>query len=255
MRIGAFARAARTTPRTVRHYHSLGLLPEPRRLANGYREYELADLVRLMRVTWLARAGVPLSRIGELLAGEDASVADDRLRRDLDVIAETLTAERDRLDRQLGVLGEINESLASGRRLSGLPRELDDALDRVARAGDSRTAALAEQEREMLQILALAGDLPSEMVDGYVAMAADPPRLREALHIMAAYADLAGRPVRESEAAIDDLVERMAQHPVVLELLTSSGATDEALAASDAEFFLPDDAQREVAIRLLARLT
>lgn len=41
MRIGELAAAVGVTTRTVRHYHHLGLLPEPERLSNGYRNYTL----------------------------------------------------------------------------------------------------------------------------------------------------------------------------------------------------------------------
>jgi DNA-binding transcriptional MerR regulator len=34
----------------IRHYHRVGLLPEPARKANGYREYSLRDAVELARV-------------------------------------------------------------------------------------------------------------------------------------------------------------------------------------------------------------
>ncbi|MFD0852085.1 MerR family DNA-binding transcriptional regulator, partial [Actinomadura adrarensis] len=39
MRIGELAALVGVSTRTVRHYHHLGLLPEPERRANGYREY------------------------------------------------------------------------------------------------------------------------------------------------------------------------------------------------------------------------
>lgn len=41
MRIGELATAVGVTTRTVRHYHHLGLLPEPERRANGYLDYTL----------------------------------------------------------------------------------------------------------------------------------------------------------------------------------------------------------------------
>jgi len=49
MRIGELAGLAGVSTRTVRHYHRIGLLPEPRRRENGYRSYELRDLVLLLR--------------------------------------------------------------------------------------------------------------------------------------------------------------------------------------------------------------
>ena len=50
------------TVRTVRHYHRLGLLPEPERDQSGYRRYGADDVIMLKRVSTLARAGVPLAQ-------------------------------------------------------------------------------------------------------------------------------------------------------------------------------------------------
>jgi hypothetical protein len=37
--------------RAIRHYHHVGLLPEPARKANGYREYSLRDAVPSTRTS------------------------------------------------------------------------------------------------------------------------------------------------------------------------------------------------------------
>ena len=50
MRSGEIARLAGVTVRTLRHYRSIGLLPEPNRSDNGYCEYTLDDLLRLLRI-------------------------------------------------------------------------------------------------------------------------------------------------------------------------------------------------------------
>jgi DNA-binding transcriptional MerR regulator len=57
---------AGTTVNSIRHYHRLGLLNEPERRYNGYKEYEVPDLVRLLRIRRLVNLGVPLSQIGEV---------------------------------------------------------------------------------------------------------------------------------------------------------------------------------------------
>ena len=53
---------------TVRHYHQLGLLPEPERDGSGYRRYGADDVIALKRICTLARAGVPLA-VGAWRAG------------------------------------------------------------------------------------------------------------------------------------------------------------------------------------------
>lgn len=61
------ARLADTTVPTVRHYHRLGLLDEPGRLSNGYKQYTTAHLVRLLQIRRLAERGVRLSQIAAIL--------------------------------------------------------------------------------------------------------------------------------------------------------------------------------------------
>lgn len=49
--IGGAATFAGTTPRAVRHYHQIGLLPEPERGADGRRRYGYDDMIRLLLST------------------------------------------------------------------------------------------------------------------------------------------------------------------------------------------------------------
>lgn len=62
--IGAFARASRLTPKALRLYDELGLLPpahvDPH---SGYRLYHPDQLDRARLVAWLRRLGMPLARI------------------------------------------------------------------------------------------------------------------------------------------------------------------------------------------------
>ena len=71
--ISQLAAYAGVTVRAVRHYHAKGLLPEPDADHSGYRRYDAAAVVALIRIRTLAEAGVPLARVQELLAaGEEA---------------------------------------------------------------------------------------------------------------------------------------------------------------------------------------
>ncbi|MGB3373804.1 MAG: MerR family transcriptional regulator [Microbacterium sp.] len=65
------AEMAGTTTNTIRHYHRLGLLEEPERRYNGYKQYGVRDLVRLLRIRRLAELGVPLSKVGPLGADDE----------------------------------------------------------------------------------------------------------------------------------------------------------------------------------------
>jgi PPM family protein phosphatase len=67
--IGAFARASRLSPKALRLYDELGLLPpahvDP---VTGYRFYQPAQLDRARLVAWLRRLGMPLARIKAVCA-------------------------------------------------------------------------------------------------------------------------------------------------------------------------------------------
>jgi serine/threonine protein phosphatase PrpC len=74
--IGAFARAARLSPKALRLYDELGLL-RPARVdpASGYRFYDPAQLERARLVAWLRRLGMPLAGIRAICDLEPAAAA------------------------------------------------------------------------------------------------------------------------------------------------------------------------------------
>ena len=78
--IGQLAGYVGVTVRAVRHYHQIGLLPEPLRVS-GRRRYP-RDVVRALAVIETAqRAGLTLDEIGLLLrASQEDGAAADRLR-------------------------------------------------------------------------------------------------------------------------------------------------------------------------------
>jgi MerR family redox-sensitive transcriptional activator SoxR len=75
--IGALARRAGVRPSTIRYYESIGLLPEPERVA-GRRHYSEDTLRTLAVIGTAQRAGLSLDEIRELLAAPDA--VSERLR-------------------------------------------------------------------------------------------------------------------------------------------------------------------------------
>src|SRR5688500_13802722 len=70
MRIGELAAAIGVTTRTLRHYHHLGLLPEPERRPNGYRDYGLRHAVVLARIRRLTELGLGLAEVRDVLADD-----------------------------------------------------------------------------------------------------------------------------------------------------------------------------------------
>lgn len=67
------AELANTTVNTVRHYHRVGLLDVPERRYNGYKQYEVRHLVRLLRIRRLADLGVPLTQMRDLSDGAEST--------------------------------------------------------------------------------------------------------------------------------------------------------------------------------------
>lgn len=123
--ISQLAAYAGVTVRAVRHYHAKGLLPEPERDHSGYRRYDAAAVVQLVRIRILADAGVPLSRVQELLTAGDeefAAAVDDIDRRLREEIRER------RLHR------ERIAKLASGDSLA-LPPEAVAYVERMRELG------------------------------------------------------------------------------------------------------------------------
>lgn len=68
MNIGALAFHSGVTPKTIRYYESIGVLPEPTRAANGYRSYDqtAVDVVRFIRDA--QATGLTLAEIASILA-------------------------------------------------------------------------------------------------------------------------------------------------------------------------------------------
>ncbi|MGN6607007.1 MAG: MerR family transcriptional regulator [Jatrophihabitans sp.] len=118
------ADVAGVTPRTIRHYHAVGVLPEPPRDPSGYRRYGGKEVVELVRVVRLRALGMPLPEIAERVsAGEtdDISLSDalTRLADEVDGEIARLTATRDRLR-------ELARSETFDQPVKALTRALQD---------------------------------------------------------------------------------------------------------------------------------
>src|SRR4051812_48974843 len=97
MRIGEFARRAGVTPRTVRHYESIGLLaPAAIDERTGYRDYTHLELVRAVHIEQLKRAGFSLRDAAVVLG--DGSLRSARVSAHRDRLRGELAAIRRRLD-------------------------------------------------------------------------------------------------------------------------------------------------------------
>ena len=64
-----------TTVKTIRHYHEIGLLDEPERAGNGYKQYGTAHLVHILQIARLRDLGMGLAQIAELEGSDEAFAA------------------------------------------------------------------------------------------------------------------------------------------------------------------------------------
>ena len=133
LRIGDVARLVGTTPRTIRYYEEIGLLPEaPARASGKHRIYTAAEVERLREVMRLRDLlGVSLDELKTLLTAEEAraAVRAELRREDVD--------PRRRRDLLHEALGHIDRQLALVRRraaeLGRLQDELGETRKRVRR--------------------------------------------------------------------------------------------------------------------------
>jgi MerR family transcriptional regulator, repressor of the yfmOP operon len=133
LRIGDVARLVGTTPRTIRYYEELGLLPVPPERPSGqHRTYTEAEVERLREVMRLkSLLGVTLEELKTLLSAEEARAAVRvQLRRD-DVHPER------RRELLVEALGHIERQLQlvehRAAELAKLKEELGETRKRVRR--------------------------------------------------------------------------------------------------------------------------
>jgi Cu(I)-responsive transcriptional regulator len=105
MNIGEAASRSGVSPKMLRYYESIGLLPEAARTASGYRDYDEKDVHRLRFVRRARDFGFSMEEISGLLA-----LWQDRKRSSKDVkhIALAHVAE---LDAKIQHLSEMRDTL------------------------------------------------------------------------------------------------------------------------------------------------
>jgi DNA-binding transcriptional MerR regulator len=188
--IGQLAAYAGVTVRAVRHYHQIGLLPEPERDASGYRRYGATAVVSLIRIRTLANAGVPLSQVGQLLEADAPAFAEAVQRID--------SRLRDEIERLESSRKQIAQ-LAAGDSLT-LPPEVISYLGRLREIGASERIVEGERDGWIL-VAARWPDRIREVIAGKHAQLDDPQLVR----LYRVLSELF-----ESDAADDPLLEEAA---------------------------------------------
>ena len=240
VKIGDAAAFAGTTPRAIRHYHRIGLLPEPERGADDRRRYGHDDMMRLLWILRTVDAGIALGDIRDALldagpaeagagsgsgSGDAEAHADADGPRDTDAMLERLEASLAEREAAIGRqrlavqrmrargtrLGLLSDFVA--RRLEGLPagsvRPADlDALLVMERmfgplgAAVHASRAIAIAADPDLRAQADRVDAAEEALDDSVAV--DDPRVAEVAAERHAFERALDAAIRESGRHEDD---------------------------------------------------
>ncbi|MEU4260901.1 MerR family transcriptional regulator [Streptomyces sp. NPDC025273] len=238
MRIGEIAALVGVTSRAVRHYHHIGLLPEPGRRANGYRAYGVRDAVLLARIRRLTELGLGLDEVRDV-------VADDAGRELVEVLGE-LDADLARQEREIGErrrqLARLRDGPVNGRE------PVSPALAELLKAAPATDSPTAAKDREHLSLL--------EGADGAAEMYAALRPLAEDPGVLALYErldELATAPADDPRIAplAADLIAAVPAG--VLEAIPSGGPVGPGFGEALLADYPP--AQAEVVRRIMAALT
>ena len=177
MRVAEIAELTGTTVRTVRYYHSLGLLPVPGE-RGGWRDYDLSHVARLSRIRWLVQAGVSLETIGRILDGSKATGVEqpDDAPTDgtlearaaagsvVEDLAGALAAVEDHLaevTRQRDMLTDLLERARTGSTVSPMSPRMAAFFDRLEQAApDEATRCAVRKERDLTDLACYRGQMP-----------------------------------------------------------------------------------------------
>ncbi|ANS64853.1 hypothetical protein SLINC_2629 [Streptomyces lincolnensis] len=197
MRIGELAGVVGVTTRTVRHYHHLGLLPEPERLGNGYRDYTLRHAVVLARIRRLTELGLGLAEVRDVLAedaGKDLVEVLTELDEDLARQEDAIRRRRERL-RALLDSEELSAEAPVSPELAALFSEVGPVADSPMAVKDREilamldTTASPEAREELIGLMGATFATPGgaerartayALLDALVDADPDDPRVGEA---------------------------------------------------------------------------
>ncbi|GAB2640422.1 MerR family transcriptional regulator [Kribbella swartbergensis] len=112
--IAEVARASGVTSRTLRHYHSIGLLVPARTAPNGRRYYEQEQLLRLQQILLLRDLGLSLDVVAEVVAHRSSQDTIEVLARH----KEWLLREQLRLGQLVRTVDSTIENLRKGGEMS-----------------------------------------------------------------------------------------------------------------------------------------
>ncbi|MDQ0700236.1 MULTISPECIES: MerR family transcriptional regulator [Streptomyces] len=227
VRIGDAAAFVGTTPRAIRHYHEIGLLPEPVRGGDGRRRYGYEDMIRLLWIRRTADAGIALDDIRDAFADPAPAGADgdDGIASILERLEETLVAQEAELRRQRTAVQRMR---AEGSRMGLLSDFVTGRLKSLPE-GSLRQADLDT----LLVTERIFGPLGAAVQAGrFVALATHPDLREESDRV-----DAAEEALDDTIAVDDPRVARVAAERHAFEEALHAVIEDSGLAADDDALF------------------
>jgi DNA-binding transcriptional MerR regulator len=133
----------------IRHYEKIGLL-RAEHLSNGYRVFDVEQLLDLLRIDLMRSLGVGINDIARLIEGGQTTLADL-----LDEHRELLMRQRDRLDQLIAAIDQTRETPAAA---DGSATDLNEHLLR----------RLATTHRDSIGVIGrLSAPLPAPLAAKY----------------------------------------------------------------------------------------
>ncbi|MCS7477909.1 MerR family transcriptional regulator [Umezawaea endophytica] len=228
VKIGDAAAFAGSTPRAIRHYHEIGLLPEPERGGDGRRRYGYEDMIRLLWIRKMADAGIALDDIRDAFTtGTAAAGADgeDGIAGILERLEDTLAQQEAEVRRQRAAVRRMRTEGSRMGLLSDLVTErLKGLPEGSLRQADLDTLLVTERIFSPLGAAVQA--------TRFVALATN-PALREASDRV----DDAEEALDDSVAVDDPRVAQVAAERHAFENALEAFIEESGLAAGDDAFF------------------
>lgn len=223
VRIGDAASFVGTTPRAIRHYHQIGLLPEPERGGDDRRRYGYQEVVRLLWIRRMADAGIALDDIRDAFA--DVAPAGDDVAGVLDRLERNLLERAAELERQRAAVQRMR---TRGSRMGLLDDFVTGRLESLPE-GSLRQADLDA----LLVVERLLGPLGAAVhASRYIALATS-PGLREASDRV----DAAEEALDDTVAVDDPRVARVAAERHAFELALDAVVEGSGLAEAEDALF------------------
>ncbi|AZS37644.1 Mercuric resistance operon regulatory protein [Microbacterium lemovicicum] len=227
--IGDAAAFVGVTPRAIRHYHQVGLIPERERGSDGRRRYGYEEVMWLLWIRRMADAGIMLDDIRDAFDG--AAPGDERGGEE---VADVLARLEDTLAAQETELRRKRESVKRMRALGGRLGLLDDLVSR--RLEGAPEGSLRQDDLNVLLVTErIFGPLGAAIQAGrFLALAADP-----ALRARSDRVDAAEEALDDTVAVDDPRVERVAAErhafeTALMRVIEESGQREEDDALFDA---------------------